>query len=283
MTTCKPTTRKFHLYGLISTILIASVLLAACDQILGEDEPVIIPTVADMDFNQFQTALVFTANAPPTGFDTIAFPEVDDNLITTVYSRFEINVYFDGYDSNTAEALNGYMRLQSWNDEQHVSRQVKIEFVNDVFSGGSSNLDIVRISNDYYMLDANGICTYDPALIGDIANLRAGQLIGGIQFAQPTGRKEVVNNLMAWQYGFDPQFVNGPAVEFAEETSVFDLLTGEIWVNPEHNIVLRYAIEMNVHKARLLFGNREVTGRLRYQYDVHDIGIQPNISIPNGC
>lgn len=260
-----------------------SILLAACDRILGDDSEVVIPTIANLDFDQYQTALVFTANAPPSGFETIAFPEIDDNLLTVVQSRFEINVSFEGYDSLTSEPLTGFMRLRSWNDELNVSRHIQMEFVNDLFSGGSSNLDIVRISNNYYMVDANGICTYDAAVIAEIANLRAGQLIGGVEFAQPTGNKEVINNVLAWQYGFDPQFINDPAVQLADESAELDFLTGEIWIDPTHNIAVRYAVEMNIHKATVLFGNRQVTGRLRYQYDVYDIGIMPNISIPNGC
>lgn len=276
--------KRHHFYALIITLLLSAMLLAACDRLLGKDE-IVLPTQASLDFDHYQTVIVFTQNAPPAGFETVAFSQVDDNLITTVYSRFEINLYLEnGYYSDTGQPVEqGYMRLRVWNDEFHVARHLQMEFLGDVFAGSSSNLDIVRISNDYYMVDVNGVCITDPSVIAEIANLNAGQLIGGFEFAQPTGRQDTINGVEAWQYGFDPQYVNRPAIQLTSETSAVDLLTGEVWVSPHYNIVVRYGIEMNIHRATLLFGNREVTGRLRFQYDVFNIGDPPNISIPNGC
>lgn len=269
---------------LLFFLVVFGTLLAGCDTFLQEDDAVEIPTRVSIDQQAFQTAVVFTLNAPPSGFESVAFPEISDNLITTVYSSVDINVFFDGHYSDTQEPVEaGYMRVQIWNDELHVARHVRIEFLGDVFSGGSSNLDVVRLSNDYYMVDTSGRCITDPATVSEIANLRPGQLIGGVEFAQPSGRKEVINGVQAWQYGFDPQFINPPAVELSNGTADLDFLTGELWVDPEHNVVVRYAVELNVHRAKLLFGDREVTGRLRYQYDVFDIGVQPQISLPRGC
>lgn len=265
-------------------MLLTVVMLGACDRLVGDDEPVAIPTRDELSYEDFQTAQIYTQNAPPPGFEEVVFPEIDDNLITTVYSRVEISASFNGHDSQTGEPVtDGFMRLRMINDELHVARQVQIEFVGDVFSGDSSSLNVVRLGNDYYMVDVNGICITDTTVIDPIANLRAGQLIGGVEFAQPTGRSDVVNGVEAWQYGFDPQFVNPPAVQLEAQTSTLDFLGGEMWVAPEYNVVVRFAIEMNVHRAKLFFGEREVTGRFRYQYDVVDIGLLPNISIPNGC
>ncbi len=276
--------QRTHFAGLAAVILVTILMLAACDRITGEDEPVVIPTLAELNFEEYQTAIVFTQNAPPPGFDSVAFPEISDNLITTVYSRFEVTAYFEGHYSVTGEAVNdAYLRVLARNDEYNVARYIRIEFLGDVFSGGSSNLDIARFGNDYYMVDVNGICTTDSAIVGELANLRAGQLIGGIEFAQPTGRRGYINGIQSWQYGFDPQFINWPAIELDSETSELDFLTGEIWVAPEPNIVVSYTIELNVHRAKLMFGEREVTGRLRYQYNVFDIGVPLEIPKPNGC
>ncbi len=276
--------RRIHIKGLIVTLLLTISLLVACDQIIGEDEAEPLPTLDELDLEEFQTVQVFTQNAPPPGFETIAFPEVDDNLIRTVYSQVEINAIFDGHYSDTGEPVTeAFMKVRMTNDELHVARHIQIEFVGDVFSGSSSNLDVVRLGNDYYMVDVNRTCVTDPAVVDPLANLRAGQLVGGVEFAQPTGVEDLINDVNAWQYGFDPQFINPPAVQLEASTARLDFLSGEIWVAPEHNIVMRYVVEMNVHRAKLLFGEREVTGRFWYQYDVISIGIPPNISIPNGC
>jgi hypothetical protein len=265
---------------------LAGATLLACevvDRIQDNDEPVVAPTVAD--FAGLQTAQVLTQNAPPPGFSTAAFPEIDDNLRTAVYSRVLITLNFDGaYSNPTAEdpsQVQSNMRIEIWNDEFNVARHVRIEFLGDVFSGESTNLDIVRLSNQYFMLNPNGVCVTDEAQIADIANIRAGQLIGGVSLAQPTGRpSEVINNYPAWQYGFSPENLTYPAVQTANE---LDILTGELWVAPEYNVAVRFTVEMNVRDAVLLFGARPVTGRLVYQYNVFDIGVQPNISVPNGC
>ena len=94
---------------------------------------------------------------------------------------------------------------------------------------------------------------------------------------------EDINGFQAWQYGFDEQFIKPPAIQFEGENNELDYLSGAVWVSPEHNVVVRYTVEMNVHRATLLFGERPVTGRIRYQYDVYDIGLPPVISIPNRC
>ncbi len=275
--------RQSNLLGLIATILITSMVLAACNTILGEDNPTPLPTRFNQSREEYQTSLPFTQNAPPEGFDTVAFPEIDDNLLTAVYSRFEVNVTFEGFYSDTSEPVEGFMRLEARNDDFNVARQINIEFLGDVFSGEASNLDVVRLNNQYYMINPNGVCITDEGQVAELANIRAGQLIGGVEFAQPSSHVENINGVQAWQYGFDEQFINPPAIQFEGENNELDFLSGAVWVSPEHNIVIRYTVEMNVHRAILLFGEREVTGRIRYQYDVYDIGLQPAISIPNGC
>jgi len=258
--------------------------LGACSRILGESEPVVIPTQANITYEDLQTALPFTQNAPPPGFESVSFPNIDDNLVNMVHSRFVIEASFAGFYADTRElAPDSWLRIEVWNDELNVRRHVRLEFEGDVFSGGSTYLDVVRLSNNYYMIDSNGICTTNPEEVAPFATLSAGQLIGGVEFAQPSGRKDLINDVVAWQYGFDPQFINQPYLQLTESISELDYLTGELWFSPENQIVVRYTIEMNVNRAILFFGERPVTGRLRYQYNVYDIGFPPNISIPNGC
>jgi hypothetical protein len=259
--------------------------VGACDTVkdLTGDEEVPIPTIATL--TDLQTAQYLTQVAPPAGFATVAFPEIDDNLRTTVYSHVIITVNFDGaYTDPTPDdptSVQSAMRVEIWNDEFNVARHVRIEFLGNVFSGDASNLDVVRLSNNYYMLNPNGVCITSEADIREIANLRAGQLIGGVNLAQPTGKpNELINDYKAWQYGFTSANLNPPSIQ---TTSAIDVLTGELWVAPDFNVVIRYRVDMNVHQAVLLFGNRPVTGRLRIDYDVYDISIPPSISIPNGC
>lgn len=276
--------RLYPIIGLCCVLLISSLVLSACDGVFGDGEEIIIPTQATITFEGRQTALPFTQNAPPPGFESVEFPAIDDDLNNTVYHRYVILATFEGFYADTREQTSpATLKVEVWNDDQNVRRHVRLEFEGDVFSGGTTLIDVVRLGNDYYLLDANGICSTDPEQAAPFATLTAGQLIGGVDFAQPTSRVDLINDVQAWQYGFDRQFINPPQIALVESASALDYLTGEIWVSPEHRAVVRYTIEMNVNRSVLFFGERAVTGRLRYQYDVYEIGTPPNISIPNGC
>ena len=276
---------RVRFWSMALVLSLIGLLVGACDEVdkLTGNEEVVVPTLATL--TDLQTAIYLTQVAPPPGFATVSFPGIDDNLRTAVYSHVVITVNFDGaYSEPTPDDptnIQSTMRVEIWNDDFNVARQVRIEFLGNVFSGDASNLDVVRLSNNFYMLNPNGVCITDPAKIRDIATLQGGQLLGGVNLAQPTGRPdELINGYKSWQYGFTPSQMNYPSIQ---TTNAIDILTGELWVAPEYNIVTRYKVEMNVYQATLLFGNRPVTGRIVFQYDVDQIGIAPNISVPNGC
>jgi hypothetical protein len=259
---------------LFSLILIGT--LTACDA-FQEDESV-VPTIADVE--DAATAIVLTENAPPEGFQTVSYNEIDVNLSQLAYSRFEIDITFEGIYADTNEPTMGSMHLEAVANELTVAREVDIEFDGDIFSGESSDLKAVRLSNNYYMINPNGVCITETSQIQEIANIRAGQIIGGVESAGTTGTRREINGYQAWQYGFAPEALVRPQLQ---TTAELDLLTGEMWVVPEFQVVIRYIIEMNVENAQLLFGNRPVTGRVRFEYNVYDINLEQNISIPNGC
>jgi hypothetical protein len=58
---------------------------------------------------------------------------------------------------------------------------------------------------------------------------------------------------------------------------------GEIWVAPEHNVVVRFYVTLNVQNAIVFDRQLPVTGQVIIRYDLFDIGVVPNISIPFGC
>lgn len=251
--------------------------LSACRD---NDQPV--PTQASVE--GFQTAEFLTANAPPTGFDEVSFALIDANLENIPYARYLVNVSFDGVYSDTRAPVQSNMRMEVWKNDLDAARHVILRFSDDgVLSGAGGNIDAVRISNTYFMLNPNGVCETGEATVAPLANLTAGQVIGGVSTAGPTWRREVINEQQAWQYGFAPTDISFPAFQTTVQTSALDPIGGEMWVAPQFGVVVRYTVELNVHRVILLFGNREVTGRVRYQYDVYDIGVEPNISVPNGC
>jgi len=54
-------------------------------------------------------------------------------------------------------------------------------------------------------------------------------------------------------------------------------------VTPEPGVVVRYYANVDVAGVRLLDGTQAVSGQLFIRYDLFDIGVIPNISIPYGC
>lgn len=266
-------------------VVISWIGLTACG--LNNDD-VVIPTEASVD--QFATETFLTANAPPQSADIVYFPQIDQGIESTVYARYVVDISFNGVYSDSREPVESTMRVEVWLDEFNARRSVKIIFEGgDVFQGSGGNLDAVRINNNYYMVNPNGVCRTTPEEVQAIANLTAGQLIGGVQEAYTSWKQVEINNQRVWSYSFGAEMLNPPAIQILNpETGVVDPVSGELWVtfdeaNQLPPIVIRYTVEMNVHRAVLLFGNREVTGQMRYEYQVYDIGVPPPISIPNGC
>lgn len=267
------------MHRLLRLSLMMGVVLAlvACDALQSDDDP--LPTVAD--FESVATASFLTQNAPPSGFSTVRFPNIDDGVERLPYSRAEIRVNFTGVYAGTEERAQGSLLIEIRANQQVGSRQVTVTFDGDIFSGaGESRVVAVRLSNNYYMINPNGVCITEASQIQEITGLRAGQIVGGVVEAGATARHGPINGYETWQYGFAPEAFQPPQLQTTDD---LDLLVGELWVAPEHQVVVRYIVEMNIRDAVLLFGERPVTGRLRLEYNLYDINQEQNISIPNGC
>ena len=120
-----------------------------------------------------------------------------------------------------------------------------------------------------------------PEAIAAVA-LSAGDLLGGVQTAQTLSEKAIVNNAQVWRYDLLPDAIVLPSVKRGAD-SRFSNLRGEFWVSPEANAVIRYYLTADVENVTLFASPLPVTGTLTLQYDLYDVGIVPNISVPFGC
>ena len=59
--------------------------------------------------------------------------------------------------------------------------------------------------------------------------------------------------------------------------------SGELWFAPERNAVIRYYLNLELENVALLDSDAPVTGTLLLRYDLYDIGVLPNLSVPFGC
>jgi hypothetical protein len=69
----------------------------------------------------------------------------------------------------------------------------------------------------------------------------------------------------------------------AEGGAITMAAPGEIWVAPQHNVVVRFYVTLNVQNVYLFDRQLPVTGQVIIRYDLYDIGVPQNISVPFGC
>ena len=263
-------------------LLIGVVALSACDQ---NDDPIVIPTPANPE--AIQTAIILTENAPPTQFATIGVNPITFNRDSLPGWRSKITVNFEGQYTDTTQNTTGTMVMEVWENSVLRIRRVVLNFLGDALSSQMGEreeglrFEAVRVENDYYLLDAAGICTQNSEAAIEIANLDAERVTGGVTFAQPRGVKDTINGYDSFQYGFLGE--NVVLNIFREQPSAVDVVGGELWFIPEFEVVGRYAAVFNVHNAKILFSDQPVTGQLRFQYDLMELAELPNLSIPNGC
>ena len=256
--------------------MMLGLFVAACNQ-NSNPNAAPLPTSANPDAVRTQIAMT----PPPPGFETVGFDPIDHNRDQLPSWHFEVTVNFEGHYTETGEDATGSLVMEVWEDSVFRTRRVILSFLGDALSGGITRVEAVRFENDFYILDANGICTRNNEAAQEIATLSAERLVGGVTLALPTGIAGDVNGYTGYQYAFSEE--NLTIDIFRNAPSVVDVVGGEVWVLPEHNVVGRFGVSMNVHAAQILFGEQPVTGSLKYQYNLFDIGEAPNIALPNGC
>ena len=265
----------------ISLPLLFILFVAACQPVPSDDP---VPTVADIAL--LPTSIFLTENAPPPGFGTVTFDPIDSRLADHTGWHYTIIGQFDGiYDDNGAPA-SGQFTADVWANELGQARRVVLQINGAAFSPDDNQrvLEGVRFVDDYYFVDTNGVCTTEGETIRSIADLSAGQLVGGVTAAQPTGhRQEFEGGVQAWQYTFAAENARLPAIHRDVSSTVS--LAADLWIAPDPNAVVRYELQATVARVRLLFSERTVSGTLRLQYDLDlaSVNTLPNISVPHGC
>lgn len=271
----------------MALVLISLTLfISSCDK--AQDNTV-VPTLASYD--TLPTAMFLTQNAPPTDFGDMKIDPIDLNLSDHQGWVYTITGQFDGTFDDTGQPAQGTLDIQVQSNQIGAARRVVFTAEGLAFLVDEAILKLegVRFSNDYYLVDVNGVCTSDlGGKLGgaEIADLSAGQVIGGVQRAQPTGHRMDIGGLPAWQYGFTPDAVRLPAVHLGVDSTVS--LQADLWIAPQANAVLRYEVKAQVARVHLLWADLSaptVSGTLylRYELSIPDLDVLPNISVPHGC
>jgi len=237
------------------------------------------------DLNAYATALVMTQNAPPERFrEAIRYPRLDDGLADLSGWRGVVSLDFDGVFSGTSRPARGHVSAEIYYNELARARRVLLTTEGELLtSGQSARLEAVRIGRDTYQVTERACAVTTDSASAAVADLGVGALIGGVREARPTGEKQRINGVDVWRYAFLQEALDvSPSVQAVDGTRV-NVLGGELWFSPEHEAVVRFYLTLDVENARVFGSQVTVTGLVVMRYDLFDIGIAPNISVPFGC
>jgi hypothetical protein len=253
-------------------------LLAACSGRRGQQLSD-IPTLASP--SDAATAQYMTQNAPPAGYrEEIVFPEIDAQLPNLPGWRYVVTLEFDGIFTRTPRETSASARAEVWFNQLASARRVVVDTSGELIGQEEDNkFEAVRLGPDAFLVRDN-VCN-TGADAETAADLRAGLLVGGVNRAVPTGMRATLNSQEAWQYRFDIADLNLPSIRL-DDNGTLDA-TGEIWVAPEYNVVVRFYVNLEVENAFIFDRELPVTGQVILRYDLYDIGDVPNIAIPFGC
>lgn len=254
------------------------VLLSGCRDRATRNE---LPTLASID--AVGTQVVLTQNAPPAGFDTVAFPDIDANLTALPGWRYEALISFEGVFARTTRPAVATTRLDVSYDQIASARRV-VTTVSSNIQGPEEAItyEAVRLGPDTFLV-RDGICLSNAGEDADLAaDLGAGSLLGGIAQAQTASQRATINSEEVWRYAFDPAALRLPAIDVPEDGRILSL-NGELWIAPQHNAVVRYYLTAELENVSLFASSLPVSGTLLLRYDLFDVGVVPNLSVPFGC
>ncbi|MDX2076436.1 MAG: hypothetical protein SFZ02_08415 [bacterium] len=246
------------------------------------DLPTRIPSV-----DALETAVIQTQNAPPVPFNNgVTFPMIDDNLPLLPNWRYEATMRFTGVFSNTPRPVEFEAGLQVWFNQLGNQRRTVISGVGELFGEADGTvLEGVRLGQKTFIVRENTCLTdIQDELAPLVADLRAGDLLGGVTFATPGASKGVLNGEEVWRFDITADQLVMPQVQLGEFGRIITM-TGELWIAPSRNAVIRYYVNLDVENVLItLFDSTlPLTGQLFLRYDLNAIGENPNITTPTGC
>lgn len=264
----------------IALFLTILLFLSACTGRRGQGEEG-LPTITSPELAV--TSAFMTENAPPPGFrEALSFPDIDAGLQNISGWRYIVTLEFDGVLVDSPQQTTATASAEVWFNQVGSARRLLVETTGELIGQTENNsFEAVRMGPDAFLI-RDGVCLSNAGEdAARAADLRAGLLVGGVNNAVPTGRRAILNGVEAWEYRFDPADLILPSIR--TEESATRQATGELWVAPSHNVVVRFYVNLNVENAYIFDRQLPVNGQVLLRYDLHDLGEVPNITVPFGC
>lgn len=258
-------------------MLVCALILTSCQEAPDMDA---LPTLADPV--SLATAIVLTENAPPAGYETVSFPRVDDNTQALAGWRAEMFFQLEGVFARTTRQTSASTNATITYDQVGSARRViATRDLNLAEDAEPLALEAVRLGEDSFLVREGRCASNVPD--GDLlADLSAGDLLGGVSLATSAAQRETINGEEVWLYRFLPEDLVLPNITFGEDARLLSA-QGDLWVAPEHNVVVRFNLTLVVENTTIFDQDLPISGTISMQYDLYDIGTVPNLSIPNGC
>lgn len=253
------------------------VLLGGCNR--GQDTNN-LPTPASVD--GVATAQYLTQNAPPPDFrGVLSFPEIDAGLTDLEGWRYQVQLEFSGVFARTPRETSANATAEVWFKQLGSARRVVVNTSGELLGKENNAFEAVRLGPDAFMVSQN-TCNKGGTDAVTGADLRAGRLVGGVTHATPTGLRATVNGEDVWQYSFTTADLNLPSIRLAQDGAI-ESTGGELWVSPRHNAVIRFYVNLNLTNAIIFDRELPVSGTVILRYDLYDINLPTNITVPFGC
>lgn len=245
-------------------------------------EPLPLPTRAEPE--ALRTSIVLTRNAPPPGYSTISLPRLDQGVSQLAGAQYDFAFHFDGRFAQLDREADVRVEATVTHHRFARTRRVVAEIDNDLEPGTDPvAFEGVRISDDVFLL-RDGICLRGGDEARTIAELSAGDLLGGIERATTAAERGVIDGVDVWRYEYGFEQLLLPGLRFREDT-VVRALSSELWFAPQHDVVMRFDLTMEIERIeiRSADNNLPLTGTIRMHYELSNIGELPNITVPFGC
>lgn len=264
--------KRFFLYTLLG-----ATVLAGCNR---DQDSSLLPTVASVD--GAATEIYLTQNAPPPAFrGVLSFPEVDAALVDLEGWRYQVQLEFNGVFARTPRETSANATAEMWYRQVGSARRVVVNTSGELLGQENNAFEAVRLGPDAFMVRQN-TCTKGGTDATTAADLRAGRLVGGVTHANPTGIRATVNGEDVWQYTFTTSDLNLPSITLVEDGTL-EATGGELWIAPKHNAVIRFYVNLNLTNAIIFDRQLPVSGTVILRYDLYDINVPANITMPFGC
>ncbi len=260
-------------------------LVASCSTPRGL-QPQDIPTRASI--NDISTSVPLTENAPPAPINGLVtdFNEIDNHLTDLPGWRYVVQLEFTGVFANTPREASASARAEVWFNQLASARRVQVSTSGDLLgqpdNSDSSAYEAVRLGPDAFLV-RDGTCQSNATEAAKTAaNLRAGELVGGVTRATPGGRHATINGTDVYLFTFDGSDLILPSIRIGDNGSV-TLTSGELWLSAENNVAVRFYLNLDVENVVIFDRQLPVSGQVLMRYDLYDVGTEFNITTPFGC